>query len=136
MKHILAGLPFLAGMSAIWLVSSMERPPVPEELVFWNSDKLLHAGAYALLAVLATPATWTTWGPAAKRHGARRAIVVSALLASLYGVVDEVHQSFVPGRSSSIADVVADTLGAFLGAWLAGSALVVLRRARRGEVRE
>lgn len=36
------------------------------------------------------------------------------LFTSLYGITDEVHQYFVPGRSSDILDWVSDTLGALL----------------------
>ncbi|WP_114313987.1 VanZ family protein [Thermus caldifontis] len=37
-------------------------------------------------------------------------------LAALYGVVDEWHQSFVPGREAFGLDLLADFLGAYLGA--------------------
>ena len=102
--------PYLFGVVAIWLVSAMERPPIPEPLVFWNSDKLLHMIAYAILATLAL------FAAGAHRHGAIAAVLMSAL----YGGVDELHQSFVPGRSSSLLDLVADTLGALLAVtvWL------------------
>jgi VanZ family protein len=36
----------------------------------------------------------------------------AVVLVSGFGVSDEVHQSFTPGRSMEIADWVADTLGA------------------------
>jgi VanZ family protein len=36
------------------------------------------------------------------------------LFTSLYGITDELHQYFVPGRSSDILDWVADTTGALL----------------------
>ena len=31
-----------------------------------------------------------------------------------YAILDEVHQSFVPGRSASVGDVIADTIGIFI----------------------
>jgi VanZ family protein len=40
-------------------------------------------------------------------------------MASLYGVFDEWHQSFVPGRYASLTDVALDVAGAVLGIWLA-----------------
>lgn len=49
---------------------------------------------------------------------------VAILLATLYGVTDEFHQLFVPGRSADRYDVLADCLGASLGValgWLASA---------------
>jgi VanZ family protein len=36
----------------------------------------------------------------------------AVLIVSLFGMTDEWHQSFTPGRAVEIADWVADTLGA------------------------
>lgn len=38
------------------------------------------------------------------------------ILATLYGISDEVHQAFVPGRNASPWDVAADGLGGLMGA--------------------
>ena len=40
------------------------------------------------------------------------------LIVSGYGIIDEIHQSFVPGRFPSFFDWTADTLGAILGGLL------------------
>jgi VanZ family protein len=60
----------------------------------------------------------------------RRAVVYAVLVCAAYGVLDEFHQGFVPGRDSSIGDVVADSVGAGLGTLLA--AAWATRRLRRG----
>lgn len=39
---------------------------------------------------------------------------VAWLLATVYGLLDEVHQSFVPERSPTLQDLVADSLGAMV----------------------
>lgn len=65
-------------------------------------DKLAHFSVYGLLATLTLKALRNT------RSAAWRTIVA----VSLFGLSDEWHQSFVPGRSSTVADWVADTLGA------------------------
>ncbi len=44
---------------------------------------------------------------------------MGAFLAVAFGVTDEVHQSFVPGRNADLMDLVADALGASLGAVVA-----------------
>ena len=38
----------------------------------------------------------------------------TVLVALVYGVLDEIHQSNVEGRSSEVADVIADVFGAVL----------------------
>jgi len=48
-----------------------------------------------------------------------KAIFWSILLAFLYGVTDEIHQSFVPGREARVRDLGFDTIGAFIGSYFA-----------------
>lgn len=109
-------VPYLCGVVAIWMVSSLERLAIPEPLLFCNSDKLMHMVAYAMLASLA----WF----AVRAH--RRAPLSAFLMAALYGGIDELHQSFVPGRSASGLDLLADTLGALACV----AAFVAVRRRR------
>jgi VanZ family protein len=117
MRRYVWFLPFLAGCTAIFFVSNMQRPPVPDALSFRFADKLLHAVAYGGLAGLALIGALGRGGWRGRNRG--RAALVALLLASLYGVVDEVHQAYVPGRSSTVGDWVADTLGALVvvAAW-------------------
>lgn len=75
-----------------------------------GSDKVAHAFSYALLSACLTLAT------------ARPGIAVVA--SGLYGLSDEFHQSFVPRRTSDVFDLVADVVGAVIGAL----AVVFLRR--------
>jgi VanZ family protein len=49
---------------------------------------------------------------------AKKLIGYSILFAGLYAVTDEIHQSFVPGRSAELRDVVIDTIGAALGVFV------------------
>ena len=44
-----------------------------------------------------------------------RVCVYAWIIASLYGVVDEIHQYFVPGRVFSVADMVLNASGALVG---------------------
>lgn len=52
----------------------------------------------------------------------------AVLVAALYAAGDEYHQSFVPSRSSSVHDVVIDTIGAAAG-------VTVIALATRSRVR-
>jgi len=75
-----------------------------------NIDKLLHALVYAglgLAFLYALPPPW--------RHRHPWLTMGTMVLFCLsYGVFDEWHQSFVPGRIASGADVAADVGGGFL----------------------
>jgi VanZ family protein len=59
-----------------------------------------------------------------------RAMLVAVVLASVYGVTDEIHQHFVPGRVCDPLDWLVDTIGAGVGS---GISLLVLRNRKRVE---
>ncbi len=46
------------------------------------------------------------------------AIGITTFLCFVWGLLDEWHQSFVPGRYVEVADLIADILGGFLGGLL------------------
>jgi VanZ family protein len=39
----------------------------------------------------------------------------SIIISYLYGVSDEIHQSFIPGRTARLTDTLIDLLGIFIG---------------------
>ncbi len=96
-------------MAGIFAASSLSSPPVPG-----GADKPWHALAYGGLSILIVRAL--TRGLPARITPANFLVAVS--LAAFYGVTDEVHQMFVPGRTASIDDLIADTIGACIGAGL------------------
>jgi len=70
------------------------------------SDKVYHAVEYdGFTGILAI---------ALRAGGSRFILTRAVLLAILYGLSDEYHQQFVPGRQAALADVAADALGAVL----------------------
>jgi VanZ family protein len=80
------------------------------------SDKTGHNIGYALLAALLVRAL----ARGQRSKVTARCALFAAVLATAYGVTDEFHQSFVPGRSPDVQDVLADAEGAAaasLGAW-------------------
>jgi len=65
--------------------------------------------------------------------------IASILIGSLYGVSDEIHQYFVPGRTGDPFDVVADCLGVSFGVFIAiqfqfYKARLITRESTKGEV--
>lgn len=95
-------------MLTIYYLSSHDMPQI--DLGFSAQDKLVHILGYGLLAALLLGAMpWRSGGYSVRQ------IALAALLATLYGLLDEWHQSFVPGRKSDALDVLADALGALLG---------------------
>jgi VanZ family protein len=71
--------------------------------------KLAHMGVYAILMVLLFRALQGHTD--SKRH----ALLLAALLAVLYSLSDEWHQTFVAGRYGSFRDVWIDILGIVAG---------------------
>jgi len=102
-------------MAAIFGLSSMPEPPSPPGL----DDKTQHFAAYAGLGLVTLRATS---GATLAGLGAGPAVTAWAI-ATAYGVSDEYHQRFVPGRSQDVLDLRADALGAagaIAAAWLSG----------------
>ncbi|HUS73642.1 MAG TPA: VanZ family protein [Sedimentisphaerales bacterium] len=75
------------------------------------SDKILHFIAYLVLVFL----LWFTVSPDMKVNWRRAAAWWVLLITVWYGVVDEVLQSFVAGRSCDVMDFFADLAGVVTG---------------------
>jgi VanZ family protein len=91
-------------MAAIFYVSSLHQPPLPPGV----SDKPAHAFGYLGFGLVIARALASGFP---LRITLRQAFIGLAL-ASFYGITDEVHQYFVPGRSADIADWYSDSIGA------------------------
>lgn len=94
---------------------------------FWSADKIVHLFCYAGFAF------WTAFACNIK---CKKQIWIPVLIVSLWGISDEIHQSFVPNRCASVFDWISDSFGAVLGAMIyaaAGAKIFnsVLRRLNR-----
>ena len=105
-------LPALLIMVAIFAFSARPSDGDPLSLferIFYKGG---HVAGYALLAL-------SYWRAFEFRNNARW---WAWMLAVLYAVTDEYHQSFVPGRHPTAFDVlVYDNIGAFAAMWMAGT---------------
>ncbi len=101
-------LPVVIQMALIFYFSSqpsgspaLERFPLPAGIG--------HFGGYGLLALLlyrALNKSFLGWN--------RRAAGYTFLAAFSYGIFDEIHQSFVPGRQALVSDVFINAAGIVL----------------------
>lgn len=95
-------------MGVIFFLSSLSEAPLPPGM----SDHAGHGIGYAMLSVLVFRAlAGARWDGITLGRG-----TLSIVFCTLYGLTDEWHQSFVPGRTPAWDDVAADARGAVAGA--------------------
>ncbi len=61
-------------------------------------------------------------------RGYRIAAGLSILITSVYAATDEFHQTFVAGRSGQISDVLLDSCGAVVGAFIFLSLILIIKK--------
>ncbi len=88
----------------IFYLSSLSRP-VPELQFLFSYDKVIHCVEYGIFAFL--------WWFGLQNFIRDKVLLnrVVFIWGIVYGVSDEIHQSFVPGRVCSIFDIIADIIG-------------------------
>ncbi|MDB4349533.1 VanZ family protein [Omnitrophica bacterium] len=98
-------------MLFIFIISSISYP---SEKIFisWEMQNVLHIPLYGVLAFLWMRAFYYN------KAGFRDAVMYTFIIAVLYAVFDEYHQSFVPGRDASAADVLFDVIGSVAGIFI------------------
>jgi hypothetical protein len=105
-------LPPLLCMGLIFYLSSCPWVPIPLPGWVIVRDKIAHAILYAFLAYL-----WIRAFRSGDRRQTTPALLLAAVLITVaYGISDEYHQSFVPGRTCTAGDALADSVGAVLAA--------------------
>jgi len=100
--------PVVGYCALIFMVSAQQDLSPPD---FPSSDKVAHFLEYGVLGLLwarAATASWPYWT-------FRLLLVSTMLFTGLYGVTDEWHQLYVPGRFSDWHDAFADICGGTLG---------------------
>jgi len=125
-KVLRAWAPALLWSLLIFWLSAIPGDALSRMPGWWNVDKLVHGGVYAVLGALCW---YGARGTLPRVRGPIHQVMAAGLIATLYGISDEMHQSFTPGRSPDAFDVIADAVGATLGA-LVCVAIVARRRTR------
>ena len=111
-RRILDWLPALAWAGVIFVLSAQPSYSLPSFGV-WG-DLMAAAGhlfVYAVLMLLLLRALGRS-----TRLNAAQTWIIAFVLVALYGLSDEYHQSFVPGRDPALVDWLTDLTGAGL-AW-------------------
>lgn len=108
-RWALAGLAYMAALFALSAIPDHGSGP-GHRVMFLPPDlhNLLHLPAYLGLAWL-----WARCFLAGGR-GLVAAWALGALVATAYGVLDEWHQFYVPGREASVTDMLMNAAGAAL----------------------
>jgi VanZ family protein len=106
--------------AVLFLLSSAPDLPGPSWVPY--GDKVAHLGLYGILGGS------LAWGRESSGRGVPHALLI--VLGVLYGLSDEWHQSFVPGRTPSLGDLAADGVGVLVG--YAGGFSFLTRRSAEG----
>jgi VanZ family protein len=101
----------------IFALSSVPRLPPPPEMRI--TDKIYHFVEFFIFGFLLAR-VFLNMSAQGKEH---KAVFLAAALGIFWGVTDEIHQAFVPGRDACAWDVLADAVGV-----LSVSALIWWRR--------
>ena len=104
-------MPVVAYMAILFYVQSLSSVPSPPAGL---TDKHEHFFFYGILAALALRAL----ARAEWRRITLATVIGAILISSAYGVSDEFHQRFVPGREYDVLDMVADAIGSAAAAGL------------------
>ncbi len=99
-------------MSIIFYLSSRAVPAASQ--INWQDfafKKSAHVFVYFVLTIL-------TFFSLPTETKINKKLLISFVWATIYGVSDEVHQSFTPGREPHIRDVMFDSLGSIIAVCL------------------
>lgn len=105
-------LPAVGYAALIFALSSMTLD-IEELRPVLTFDKLLHLAEYYILGYLLMRVFTTSGGPLL----AAGPVTAAILVGSAYGLSDEIHQFFVPGRDASPVDFLFDAAGVSLAAF-------------------
>jgi len=116
-KNTLVYLPLIVYWIILFTATSIPAQSVPS---FGVGDKFNHFFAYFILAVLLyLTLSFQEKSLLIQRNDALLTIVIVLL----YGVLDELHQMLIPGRSAEFLDWAADAVGAICGVLIISSLL-------------
>ena len=110
-SFVINQLPAFLAAAVLFILSSIPHPP-PVILHVSHEDLIMHAIAYGALGFFVARALYHQ-----NRYGRLRKnlLLFTFLIGTIYGISDEIHQYFVPGRITDMLDVLADSAGTLIG---------------------
>ncbi len=116
-RFLLTWGPALLWVLILFFLSELREIPDGLQPFTFIPPLLAHVIVYAILGLALGWGRWMSGGQSGDGGGARRPPSHALLLGLgyLYGALDEWHQGFVPGRTPSVVDWVADVVGVTLG---------------------
>lgn len=113
MSYFKYKIPAILYSLLIFGISSIPQTKIPR-LDILNFDKLNHLIEYTFYAMT----LFLAFSTAKSEKVVIYAGLLTILTGLLFGISDEIHQIFVPGREFSMYDYAADTCGILLGIFL------------------
>ncbi len=114
LKWLFRFLPIMY-MMAIWVMSSMSSDAIvelPDSKLDGAIKESLHLVEFGILYLLLALALLTM----RELNGTLNLILI--FISCFYGLLDEIHQSFVPYRSATLIDLVKDVIGVLVASWI------------------
>ena len=101
------------GTALAWILKVLGIRLTPNEFadLHFLIRKLAHLAEYAIFAIF----LYHALEAGRERAWQWRTALLAILIAGLYSLTDEFHQSFVPGRGPALHDCALDTMGATVG---------------------
>jgi hypothetical protein len=104
-------------LSAIYISGVFILPRVIPESIqsnIWNPYSLLNIPIYGVLMILLILSLCPDLANPKMLSPIFRSLLLPGGIASVVGILDEVHQSYIPNREASVTDVVFDIIGVIL----------------------
>ncbi len=108
----------LAYMAGIFWLSSIPGEPSAQDPAVYGVVKWVPPAVQNLLHLPLFGALAWLWRWALEAWTTRGLGIAAGVLTAGYGVVDELHQTLVPGRYGSLTDMSLNIVGALIGLWV------------------
>lgn len=106
-------LPFLPAAAYYGLIFFLSSKPLTVDIEFPLIDKAIHMAEFGILGFL------LLFGfSRSLKYPPHIKFILALVTGILLGILDEVHQYFIPTRESDVLDFLADVVGIVLGAIL------------------